>query len=140
MRLLFLFVSLSIPVTSMPLAGAAALAIPGASPLAGTIALAASTILVVVAHAVAVSVYPVLAHALTLAAADPSAMVAAGRQSGGSQTDYHHPCHNQCDQFFHAVFLLGSSPLEGLSPGIRISGPIPLTLAKNFFASSRLPV
>lgn len=119
MRLLFLFVSLSIPVTSMP--------------LAGTAALATATVLVVVAHTVAVSVYPVLAHALTLAAAGPSAMVAAGRQSGGSQTDYHHPCHNQCDQFFHNVFLLGSSPLEGLSPGIRISVPIPLTLEKIFY-------
>ena len=32
--------------------------------------------------------------ALALAAADPSAMVAAGRQSGGAQTDYHHSCHH----------------------------------------------
>ena len=78
----------------MPLAGAAALAIPGASPLTGAAALAAAAVLVVVAHAVAVSVYPVLAHALTLAAAGPSAMVAASRQSGGAQTDYHHSCHH----------------------------------------------
>ena len=35
MRLLFLFVSLSIPVTSMPLTGAAALAIPSAALLTG---------------------------------------------------------------------------------------------------------
>ena len=63
-------------------------------PLAGAAALATATVLVVVTHAVAVGVYPVLTHALTLAAAGPSAMVAAGRQSGGSQTDYHHSCHH----------------------------------------------
>ena len=82
------------PVLTLALASAAVLAVVAHAVAVSVypvlaLALAESTVLVVVARTVAVSVHPVLAHALALAAAGPSAMVAAGRQSGGPQTDYH---------------------------------------------------